>query len=436
MTRLVEFTNKKVQIKGWVEARRDHGKLIFLVLRDRSGMVQAVAHAGNSEVFAKVEKLKEEYVISVSGTVKERPEKMCKDEQNGNIELEIEDVKVLSQAQVLPFEKDAELNIETHFDNLPLTLRKKEVKDTFRVQASLLKYFREYLNSQDFTEFQPPAIVGGDAEGGAGVFKLEYFKNKEAFLATSPQLYKQMMVGVFERVYSVSKVFRAEKHATSRHLSEYTSMDMEMGFIDSYMDVAKMIQETLKHMLDGIYKECEDVFEGKDKALVPGGDFPVMKLKEAQELIFQETGKDKRGEPDLEPEDERWLCAWSAENKSSDFIFITHYPVSKRPFYTYEDEEDAGYTKSFDLLFRGVEILSGGQRVHDYEKLMQQIKNKGLDPQKFEFYLQAFKYGIPPHGGMGMGLERLTAKIMGLKNIKEATLFPRDMTRIDTPLSE
>ncbi len=436
---LKDFKDQEVSIKAWVDARRDHGKLIFLVLRDRSSIAQAVIHAGNEEVFKKVEKAREEYTISMKALVKKRPEKMIKEnEENGDLELEILDFEILSKAEVLPFGKDAELNIETHLDHLPLTLRKKEIRDVFKVQATITKAFRETLNQEGFTEFQAPAIVGGDAEGGAGVFKMEYFKDKTAYLATSPQLYKQIMVGVFERVFTIGKVFRAEKHATTRHLSEYSSMDFEMGFIDSHEDIMKMLEKVTRHIVESVKKEHKSILENTEQGepSLPEKEYPKMTLKEAQELIYKETGRDNRDEPDLEPEDERFLCSWAKENKGSDFIFITHYPVSKRPFYTYEDENMPGFTKSFDLLFRGVEISTGGQRIHDYQKLVENIKKWGLDPEKFEFYLQAFKYGIPPHGGIGMGLERLTAKIMSIKNVKEATLFPRDMTRIDLSLAQ
>ncbi len=435
---LKDFIGKEVLVKGWVDTRRDHGKLIFLVLRDRSSIAQAVIHAGAKEVFEKVNEAKEEHTISMKALVKERPEKMIKkDEPNGDLELDILDFEILSKAESLPFDKDSELNIETHLDYLPLTMRKKKVKDVFAAQASITEAFREALRKEGFTEFQAPAIVGGDAEGGAGVFKLEYFKGRSAYLATSPQLYKQIMVGVFERVFTIGKVFRAEKHATTRHLSEYSSMDFEMGFIESHEDIMEMLEKVTRHIIESVKEKRADILEYTELGapLLPTEKYPRMTLSEAQELIYKETGKDKRGEPDLEPEDERFLCAWAKENKGSDFIFITHYPVSKRPFYTYEDENMPGFTKSFDLLFRGVEVSTGGQRVHDYEKLVENIKKWGLDPEKFEFYLQAFKWGMPPHGGIGMGLERLTAKIVGLKNVKEATLFPRDMTRIDLPVS-
>ena len=435
---LKNFVDKGVKIAGWIETRRDHGKLIFLVIRDRSGIIQAVIHAGDSqEVFEKADLLKEEYVVEIKGLVKKRPEKMVKeDEFNGDLEMQILDINILSKAEALPFDKDAELNIETHLDHLPLTLRKEKIKFVFKLQAELIKNFREALNKRDFTEFQSPAIVGGDAEGGAGVFKVDYFKDKTAFLATSPQLYKQMLVGVFERVYSTGKVFRAEKHATSRHLSEYTSLDFEMGFVDSFEDVMENLEYTIRYIFENVNKKFESEFEkyGLEKALLPETSFPKITLEDAKELIYKETGRDIREEPDLDPEGERFISDWAKKEHKSDFVFVTHYPFSKRPFYTRKNKENPELTDSFDLLYRGVEVTTGGQREHDYETLVSQIKEKGLDPDKFKFYLQAFKYGIPPHGGIGMGLERLTAKTAGVKNVKEATLFPRDMTRIDLPL--
>ena len=256
-------------------------------------------------------------------------------------------------------------------------------------------------------------------------------------MATSPQLYKQIMVGPLERVFSTGNVFRAEKHSTTRHLNEYTSLDAEMGFIDDHRDVMKELTEVLHHIFKHVVKTC-----GKELKLLNAvfplmpDIFPVMKLREAQALISKETGEDCADKPDLDPSHERLLCEYAAKHLKSDFIFVTHYPVSKRPFYTHEDEDDPGFTKSFDLLFRGVEITTGGQRVHDPDVLVRKIEEKGLDPMAFSFYLQAFRFGLPPHGGWGMGLERLTQKLLGLQNIKEATLFPREINRIDTLLSQ
>lgn len=435
---LSEHVGKAVKVEGSVDIRRDHGKLIFLVLRDSSGVVQAVVNAKDENSFAIAETLRQEWVVSIEGEVKERPDSMKKDEQNGNIELGIQKIEVLSESEELPFDMDAQLNLDTLLDYRPLTLRRERERAIFKVQAEIVRAYREFLQGEGFTSFQNPALVGADAEGGANVFKVEYFKDKAAYLATSPQFYKQIMVGVFERVYSIGNVFRAEKHATTRHLNEYTSLDMEMGFIKDHTTIMDVEEKFLRYLSERLQENCskEIAILGAEIPRFRDSAIPRLKLREAQALISKETGNDCIGEPDLEPEHERWLCEWALREHQSDFVFVTHYPVEKRPFYTYEDEEDKGFTKSFDLLFRGVEITTGGQRIHDHDTLVKQLKEKGLNPENFSFYLQSFKYGMPPHGGWGMGLERLTQKMLGLENVKEATLFPRDMNRIDTLLSQ
>ena len=428
--------DSEVRIEGWVSVVRFQGKMAFFDFRDRSGMVQGIVF-GKPELLENAKKLRAECVVAVIGKVNKRPEKAVKqDVQNGNIELEITDIETLSEAAALPFDLDADLNIETYLDNLPLTLRTKRGQYIFQVQATIIEAFRKALRDRDFTEFQSPALVGGDAEGGAGAFEVPYFYDKTAYLATSPQLYKQMMVGVYERAFATPKAFRAEKHATTRHLSEYTSLDYEFGFITDHTDVMNVHEAVIKEIVEAVKEKHSDALKEfeVELPLVPE-KIPVMKLREAQELIKEKTGKDKTNEPDLEPEDERWLSEYSLGEFGSDFIFITHYPVSKRPFYTYEDENDPGFTKSFDLLYRGVEITTGGQRIHDYQKMIENIKKWGLDPEKFSFYLQAFKYGMPPHGGCATGIERITQKFLGIHNVKKATLFPRDINRIDIRLT-
>lgn len=426
----------EVAIKGWVSVRRDHGKLIFLDIRDRSGTVQCVVLPNHKEALEIADSLRSEWVVEISGLVNKRPEKMVKQNTlNGEIELEITSISIFAKADELPFELDADINIDTYLDNLPLTLRGEKHRAVFKVQAEILRAYRAFLTSEGFTEFQAPKLIGDDAEGTGEVFEVPFF-GKTAHLATSPQLYKQIMVGIFERVFATGIVFRAEKHSTTRHLNEYTSLDMEMGFIKDHRDVMKVENKLMQYIAKHLEETCKLEFQILNAVIPEVPDqIPSIKLREAQELIFKETGKDKRGEPDLEPEDERWLCEWSKKEHSSDFIFVTHYPVSKRPMYTMEDENDKGYTNSFDLLFRGVEITTGGQRRHVYENLIEGIKMKGLNPENFTYYLQAFKYGMPPHGGWGMGLERLTAKFLGISNVKEATLFPRDINRIDSLLS-
>ena len=427
---------KTVSISGYVDVRRDHGKLVFLDIRDRSGKVQVICATNHAEVLTEAQQLRPEWVVRVEGIVNERPEKMRTEGANGNIELEATSLVVLAQAQELPFEKDTQVNLDTYLDYLPLTLRSERARAIFKVQAEITNAYRGFLELNGFTEFQAPKLIGDDAEGGANVFSVPYFNDKVAHLGTSPQFYKQIMVGVLERVYAIGNVYRAEKHSTTRHLNEYTSMDMEMGFITDHRDLMELETRLMHALITQLQMNCEREFKllGATLPTAPE-EFPVMKLREALELIYTETGRDNRAEPDLEPEDERWLCDWALKEKGSDFIFITHYPVAKRPMYTFEDPEDRGFTRSFDLLFRGVEITTGGQRRHEYNNLVEGIKSKGLDPEKFSYYLQAFKYGIPPHGGWGMGLERLTQKMLCLANVKEATLFPRDINRIDQLLS-
>lgn len=434
---LKEKTGEEVVVKGWINVRRDQGKLVFFDFRDVTGLVQGVV-LPKSPAMEIAQKTRPEWVVEIKGKVNARPEKnIQKEKQNGDIELEVLEINVLSEAQELPFELGTEVNLDTYLDYLPYTLRGEKAKAVFKVQAEIAKAYRDFLNQEGFTEFQAPKLIGDDAEGGANVFEVPYFNEKTAHLATSPQFYKQMMVGVFEKVFCVGNVFRAEKHSTTRHINEYTSMDMEMGFIESHEDLMEVETRLMKFTVKHLEKTCEKEFKILSAELPEiAKTIPKLKLREAQEVIFKETGRDNRKEPDLEPEDERFLCEWAKKEHSSDFIFITHYPVAKRPMYTMEDSEDPGYTKSFDLLFRGVEITTGGQRRHNYENLIEGIKMKGLDPEKFSYYLQAFKYGMPPHGGWGMGLERLTAKFLNLSNVKEATLFPRDINRIDSRLSE
>lgn len=434
---LAQHIGSEVTINVMADVVRQQGKMAFFDFRDRTGKIQGVVF-GKPEVLDVAKDVGAEYALSVTGVVNKRPEKMINASvQNGDIELEITHLIVLNSAEPLPFDLDGEFSLDTLLDNRPITLRRKEERAVFKVQAEILRAYRTFLNTEGFTEFQAPKLVGGDAEGGAEVFKVEYFKDRSASLATSPQLYKQIMVGVFERVFTVGQMFRAEKSATSRHLSEISMLDLEMGFITDHTDVIALVTKLMRAITEHLNSTCAAELKllKVEEALAPES-MPVMTLREAQELIKKETGEDKTREPDLEPEDERFLCEYAKNNFGSDFVFVTHFPTSKRPFYTHVEPKDPEFTRSFDLLFRGLEMCSGGQRVHDYQELKKRITEKGLDPEKFEFYLQAFKHGIPPHGGIGMGLERLTMKFCGLKNVKEATLFPRDINRIDTLLSK
>lgn len=417
-------------IKGWVSVRRDQGKMVFFDFRDMTGTVQGVVLPSEELAMAAAKEVRPEYIVSASGVVNARPEKnVNKDAMNGDIELQIQALEIFSKAEI-PFELEADLNIDTYLDHQPYTLRSPRSKDIFKVQESVIRAFRDSLSSQGFTEFQAPAIVGGDAEGGAAAFEVDYYYDKKAFLATSPQFYKQIMAGVFERAFTTPKVFRGEKHATTRHLSEYSTLDYEMCFIEDHRDVMEVLENVIRAILLAVGEENSGVFERfqTEAPLIPE-KIPILKLREAQKILG--AGE----EPDLEPEQERAICEWAKKEHGSDFIFITHYPVKKRPFYTYEDEKDPGFTKSFDLLFRGLEITTGGQRIHDHGTLVERIKERGLDPALFSFYLETFAVGMPPHGGSATGLERLTARMLNLGNVKEATLFPRDLNRIDVLLS-
>lgn len=436
---------EKVKICGWVQTRRDHGKIIFLDILDRSGVIQVVfshATSGSTPDVANanlVGSLRPQDVVCLEGEVSKRPEKLINPNlETGEIEIQAEKIEVLSKAEELPFDmggKDLDLQLPTLLDFRSLTLRHPKIKAIFKVQEVVIDAFREALKKKDFTEFQAPVIIPQTAEGGSEVFEVKYFKYK-AFLAQSPQFYKQIMVGVFERVFTVNKTLRAEPSVTTRHLTEVTTLDAEFGFIDSWEDVMEMVEYTIKYIFNRVEKECSDTLKLYG-ATIPkiSPKIPRIKLREALEIIYERTGRDNRNEPDLQPEDEREICRWSAEKYGSDLIFVTHYPVKKRPFYTFEDPEDPGYTLSFDLLGRGTEWLTGGRRINNYDQLIKNANERGIDIKKSDLYLQAFKYGLPPEGGFSFGSERIVMHILGLANIREASLFPRDMERVDVRLS-
>ncbi|MBU1132295.1 aspartate--tRNA(Asn) ligase [Patescibacteria group bacterium] len=425
----------EVLIKGWIKARRNMGKIVFLDMRDRSGILQAVCVPSELDEAssALLNNLRTEFVLEIKGIVNERGEKQKNSEMpTGTVEVLAKEIKILAEAETLPYDLDAEMKMDTYLDNMPLNLRSERAQAIFKIQSALVQGFRNFLIKENFTEFQAPKIVAGATEGGANVFKLDYF-GKQAFLAQSPQFYKQIMVGVYERVFTTGNVYRAEEHDTNRHINEYTSLDFEMGFIKDYTDLMSMVSDVIKNMVSTVRDECAAELKSL-KATMPElpDEFPMMKLKAAQQILedeFGEAGATK--EPDLEPHQERLLGEYAKKKWNSDFIFITHYPVEKRPMYTMEDESDPGFTNSFDLLFRGTEIVTGSQRINDYEKLKNNMVKFGFDPEHFKYYLQAFKFGMPPEGGIGMGLERVTWQLLGLQSIKQATLFPRDQVRID-----
>lgn len=423
---------KQVKICGWVHTRRDHGKIIFLDITDRSGMIQVVAVGG------KVPDLHPQDVVCITGKVNKRPEHLInKNIPTGRIEISAEEIEILSKAEELPFDiggKDLNLQLPTLLDYRSLTLRHPKVKAIFKVQATLLEGFRKAALDLGCTEIVVPTIVAGATEGGAEVFKVDYFGYK-AYMSQSPQLYKQMLVPVFERVFTIAKAYRAEPSVTTRHLTESTQLDIEAGFIE-FENLLDYLEDTAVKMLKHAEERCLDILSEYGIEKIALGKIPRLTLREAQELIFKEFGRDNRKEKDLTPQDEIDLCKWSREEHNSDFVTITHFPTTAKPFYTMPDPKNPEYSLSYDLLFRGLEILSGSQRINDYKQLMESIKSRGMNPANFEMYLQAFKYGMPPEGGFSFGLERITMHVLDLANIREASLFPRDMERVDIRLTQ
>lgn len=427
----VKKVGEKVLLSGWVATRRDHGKLVFIDILDRSGIIQVV---GGEELSS----LRPQDVIEITGKVQKRPEKMVNRKiPTGGVEILSEKINILSKAEEMPFDMGGEaLNLElpTLLDYRSLTLRHPKVKEIFKVQEAVMQGFRNSAQGLGCTEIFVPTISTSATEGGAEVFKVDYHGHP-AFMTQSPQLYKQMLVPVFERVFTIAHAYRAEPSVTTRHLSESTQLDCEFGFVDfeTLLDYLELVgKETLKY----VESTCGDILKdfGVEKLKI-ADKVPRLTMREAQKIILERSGVDHTKEKDLMPEDEREICKWAEDVHKSDLVTITHYPTKKRAFYTKADPKDPEYSLSYDLLFRGVEILSGSQRVDDYKKLVEVIRERGMDPDNFEMYLQAFKYGMPPEGGFSFGLERMTMQILELSNIREASLFPRDMERVDTRLS-
>ena len=432
ISELINNIGKTIKIAGWVQTKRDHGKLIFIDVWDFSGLLQAVGDQQFSN-------LRPQDALEIIGIVRERPAKDINEKTpNGRIELEIKEMKILSKAEELPFDmgqKDLNLELPTLLDWRGLTLRHAKVRAILKVQETVIEAFRQALKQKGFTEFQAPSIIPEAPEGGTEVFKIDYF-GYQAFLAQSPQLYKQIMVGAFERVFAVNKVFRAEPSVTTRHLTEVVSLDAEFGFIDSWLDIVEMAEYTIKFILEAVARECARELELWQADLPKiEGKIPLVKLREAQEIIFKRTGVNHCQEKDLTPDDEREICKWSVEEKGSELVFVSHYPTKARPFYTYPDPENPEFNQGVDLIGRGFEWMTGGRRIENYQTLMTHAKEWGVDPKKIELYLQAFRFGMPPEGGFAFGAERITMGILGLKNVREAVPFPRDMERIDQRLS-
>ena len=417
---------KTVRMEGMVHAVRDMGDVRFVILRKAEGLIQCVYEEKTAGF--ELGELKDESAIRVEGVVYEE-----KRAPFGR-ELRLTSVTILSEpsaAMPLPVNKwKLNTSLEAKLNYRPLSLRNLKERAKFRIQEGIARGFCEFLTSQGFTQIRTPKIGAKGAEGGSNVFKLDYF-HRPAVLAQSPQFYKQMMVGVFDRVFETAPVFRAEKHNTKRHLNEYTSLDFEMGYIDGFEDIMEMetgfLQYTMELLKTSYAKELELL-----KIKLPDvASIPRVRFDEAKQRVAEKYNRQFRNPFDLEPEEEVLIGQYFKEEYGSDFVFVTHYPSKKRPFYAMDDPADETYTLSFDLLFRGLEITTGGQRIHDYNKLMEKIAKRGMETEGMESYLSAFKYGMPPHGGLGIGLERLTMQLIGEDNVREATLFPRDLSRLE-----
>ena len=417
---VVGRNNRAVTLHGMVHALRDLGGVTFLTLRTREGLVQCVCPR-------RPEGVREECAVSVSGLLRPEPR------APGGAELAEARFTVLSRPAApppVPLSKKSFLSMDTELSLRPVTLRAPRARAVFRIQAAVCRAFREFLQEEDFTEIHTPKLGRAGAEGGSSQFRVDYFGRK-AVLAQSPQLYKQVMVGVFERVYEIGPVFRAEKHATQRHLNEYTSLDLEMGFLRSFTDLMALEQGFLRRLVDLLRREYAGELALLGAELPDAQHIPAVRFDEAKRLAADAYGYAIREPYDLEPEEEQHIGRYAKEVWGSDFVFVTHYPGRKRPFYTMDDPEDPRYTLSFDLLFRGVEITTGGQRIHNYGQQVEKLKARGMEPEDFSGYLLFHKHGAPPHGGLGIGLERLTMQLCGLDNIRRASLFPRDRTRLE-----
>lgn len=428
---------EEVKLAGWVQTVRKHGKIAFLDLKDRSGILQIGAF--DPLLSEKVSSLSQQDAVEIVGKVKKREEKYINPNAPlGTVEIEASKVSVIAKAKMLPFDmagKELDLELPTLLDHRSLTLKHPKIAKIFKIQAALASEFRKAAEELDCVEIFVPTIAAGATEGGAEVFKIDYY-GKDAFLTQSPQLYKQMMVGVFERVYTIAKAYRAEPSVTTRHLSEATQMDIEIGFIDKFEDLLDGLEFVGTTMVKNASEKNKDILSefGVDMPLVPT-KVPRLTLREAQEIVSKRTGRDLSKELDLNPEDEKDIWLWAKEEHKSDFVTITHFPTKKRAFYTLPDPKDPELSLSYDLLFRGLEILSGSQRIHELNLLISRMKEKGVDPKNFGMYLMAFSYGMPPEGGFSFGLERLTMKLLDLTNVREASLFPRDMERVDERFS-
>jgi nondiscriminating aspartyl-tRNA synthetase len=425
VSELNQHAGEIVKINGVIHKIREMSGFAFIILRTKRKLLQCVYSEDKAEFGLNT--VTEGCAVMAEGEVV-----VDSRVQNG-AEIHLINIEVLSRpAESLPIvinKKKLDISLDTNLTYRPISLRNPNERAIFKIQEGIARGFREYLLKQKFTEIRSPKIVFAGAEGGANIFKLDYF-GKQVYLAQSPQFYKQMMVGAFERVFEIAPVYRAEKHNTSRHLNEYTSMDLEMGFINDFTDIMQMETGMLKYTFRLLEEEYNNELNLLDVKVPRIETIPVVKFMDAKETISREYNRKIADYYDFEPEEEQLLCDYAKKNYNSDLIFVTHYPSAKRPFYAMDDRNDPNYTLSFDLLYNGLEITTGGQRIHDYNEQVEKMLKLGMNPAEFESYLMLHKYGIPPHGGLGAGLERLTMKFLGLGNVRSASLFPRDINRV------
>ena len=429
-TPYAEFKNhigEEVTIKGAIHNIRDMSDFAFIIVRTARELIQCVYSPEFSD-YRLDDKVVEQCSAKISGKVVKSETR----DGSERYELQIHNIEILSTPAAIPpvviSKKQINCDLNVNLDYRPVTLRNPQERAIFKIQEGIQRGFREYLMSQGFTEVHTPKINFAGAEGGTNVFKLDYF-GKTVYLAQSPQLYKQALVPVYERVFEIGPVFRAEHHDTSRHLNEYISMDFEMGFIEDFTDIMNMETGALQYIMNLLKTEYAPEVELLKVDIPEVKSIPCIRFKDAKELCMKKL-KNITDMKDFEPDEEAFLGKWAKQQYNSDFLFVTHYLSSKRPFYTMDDPEDPEVTLSFDLLFRGLEITSGGQRIHDYNMQVEKMKKLGMNPDEFETYLMLHKYGAPPHGGLGLGLERLTMHLLGFKNVRYATMFPRDINRV------
>ena len=416
---------EEIKTHGMIYSIKPMGDFAFVILRKRNGLVQCVYEKGISNF--DLADIGVECSVEITGTIKHD------DRSPNGFEIHIRDINVITRPSgeiaINLSKRKLGLSLEKDIELRPLDLRNNQKRAIFKMQEGVVKGFRTYMESLGFTEIHTPKIVASGAEGGANIFKLDYF-GKKAYLAQSPQFYKQMMVGVFDRVFEVAPVFRAEKHNTTRHLNEYMGLDFEMGFIKDFREIMEVETGVIKSMLSTLKNEYAREIKVLNAELPEVDEIPCVRFKDAKEMIAAEYNRKIKDPYDLEPEEEQLISKLFKEKYNSDFVFVTHYPVKKRPFYAMDDPEDSKFTLSFDLLFRGLEVATGGQRIHNYEEQVKKMISKNLNPEDFESYLMIHKSGMPPHGGIGMGLERLCARLINEPNVRYTSMFPRDMTRL------